>query len=49
MQLGRELSQEAANVYERAVDGLLKSNMLLYFAFADFEEVNDTFTYVILL
>ncbi|EDV26461.1 uncharacterized protein TRIADDRAFT_21977, partial [Trichoplax adhaerens] len=38
MQLGRELSQEAANVYQRAVDGLLKNNMLLYFAFADFEE-----------
>lgn len=46
MQLGRELSQEAANVYERAVDGLLKSNMLLYFAFADFEEVSGIFLYI---
>lgn len=32
-------SDEAANIYERAIGTLLKKNMLLYFAFADYEEV----------
>jgi hypothetical protein len=31
-------SDEAAVVYERATASLLKKNMLLYFAYADFEE-----------
>uniref|UniRef100_A0A3P9LU88 Cleavage stimulation factor subunit 3 n=1 Tax=Oryzias latipes TaxID=8090 RepID=A0A3P9LU88_ORYLA len=31
-------SDEAANIYERAIGTLLKKNMLLYFAFADYEE-----------
>ncbi|XP_069684937.1 protein suppressor of forked isoform X2 [Periplaneta americana] len=31
-------SDEAAAVYERATSSLLKKNMLLYFAYADFEE-----------
>ncbi|GLG95529.1 Protein suppressor of forked [Gryllus bimaculatus] len=31
-------SDEAATVYERATSTLLKKNMLLYFAYADFEE-----------
>lgn len=31
-------SDEAATVYERATSSLLKKNMLLYFAYADFEE-----------
>ncbi|KPP79169.1 cleavage stimulation factor subunit 3-like [Scleropages formosus] len=31
-------SDEAANIYERAIGNLLKKNMLLYFAFADYEE-----------
>lgn len=31
-------SDEAAAVYERATASLLKKNMLLYFAYADFEE-----------
>lgn len=32
-------SDEAANIYERAIGSLLKKNMLLYFSFADYEEV----------
>uniref|UniRef100_A0A3P9ANC3 Cleavage stimulation factor subunit 3 n=1 Tax=Esox lucius TaxID=8010 RepID=A0A3P9ANC3_ESOLU len=31
-------SDEAANIYERAIGTLLRKNMLLYFAFADYEE-----------
>ncbi|KAF4803698.1 Cleavage stimulation factor subunit 3 [Turdus rufiventris] len=31
-------SDEAANIYERAISTLLKKNMLLYFAYADYEE-----------
>ncbi|KAL0281231.1 UNVERIFIED_CONTAM: hypothetical protein PYX00_002281 [Menopon gallinae] len=31
-------SDEAANIYERAIGGVLSKNMLLYFAYADFEE-----------
>ncbi|XP_056664817.1 cleavage stimulation factor subunit 3-like [Monodelphis domestica] len=31
-------SNEAANIYERAISSLLKKNMLLYFAYADYEE-----------
>uniref|UniRef100_A0A8C1I5P0 Cleavage stimulation factor subunit 3 n=1 Tax=Cyprinus carpio TaxID=7962 RepID=A0A8C1I5P0_CYPCA len=31
-------SDEAANIYERAIGTLLKKNMLLYFSFADYEE-----------
>lgn len=34
-------SDEAANIYERAIGTLLKKNMLLYFAFADYEEVSS--------
>jgi len=33
-------SDEAANIYERAIGSLLKKNMLLYFSFADYEEVS---------
>lgn len=29
---------EAANIYERAITTILNKNMLLYFAYADFEE-----------
>uniref|UniRef100_A0A673H7K3 Cleavage stimulation factor subunit 3 n=1 Tax=Sinocyclocheilus rhinocerous TaxID=307959 RepID=A0A673H7K3_9TELE len=31
-------SDEAANIYERAIGTLLNKNMLLYFSFADYEE-----------
>lgn len=40
MQGSKVLSDETAGLYERAVTGLMKHNMLLYFAYADFEEVN---------
>lgn len=35
---GKLFSDEAANMYERAISSLLKRNLLLYFAYADFEE-----------
>ncbi|KAL5010433.1 hypothetical protein ScPMuIL_012738 [Solemya velum] len=35
---GRMFADEAAALYERAVTSLMKNNMLLYFAYADFEE-----------
>lgn len=35
-------SDEAANIYERAISTLLKKNMLLYFSFADYEEVSPS-------
>lgn len=39
MQGSKVLSDEAAAMYERAITGLMKHSMLLYFAYADFEEV----------
>ncbi len=36
---GKLFADEAAAIYERAITTLLKNNMLLYFAYADFEEV----------
>ncbi|XP_031552725.1 cleavage stimulation factor subunit 3-like [Actinia tenebrosa] len=38
MQGSKLLSDEASNLYERAINGLMSLNMLLYFAYADFEE-----------
>ncbi|KAG1686688.1 Cleavage stimulation factor subunit 3 [Nymphon striatum] len=38
MGTARMFSDEAAAVYERATSTLLKTNMLLYFAYSDFEE-----------
>ncbi|XP_013416686.1 cleavage stimulation factor subunit 3 isoform X2 [Lingula anatina] len=35
---GKLFADEAASVYERAITSLLKSNMLLHFSYADFEE-----------
>ena len=37
---GKLFADEAAAMYERAVTTHLKDNMLLYFAYADFEEVS---------
>jgi cleavage stimulation factor subunit 3 len=34
----RVFSDEAANIMERAINGVLSRNALLYFAYADFEE-----------
>ena len=36
---GKMFADEAAAIYERAITTLMKSNMLLFFAYADFEEV----------
>lgn len=41
-------SDEAANIYERAISTLLKKNMLLYFAYADYEEVSQNSDVLIL-
>lgn len=38
-QSGRTFAEEAASMYERAISGVLKKNALIYFAYADFEEV----------
>ncbi|XP_041351773.1 cleavage stimulation factor subunit 3-like [Gigantopelta aegis] len=35
---GKLFADEAAAIYERAISSLMKQNMLLYFAYADFEE-----------
>ncbi|UYV69572.1 CSTF3 [Cordylochernes scorpioides] len=35
---GKHLGDEAAQIYERAISSHLKTNTLLYFAYADFEE-----------
>jgi len=36
---GKVFADEAAGLYERATTTVLKNCMLLYFAYADFEEV----------
>ncbi|CAG5134130.1 unnamed protein product [Candidula unifasciata] len=35
---GKLFADEAAAIYERAINSLMKKNMLIYFAYADFEE-----------
>ena len=37
---GKLFADEASSIYERSITSLLKENMLIYFAYADFEEVN---------
>ena len=36
---GKLFADEAASIHERAINSLMKKNMLIYFAYADFEEV----------
>ena len=38
VKLSAQLADEAAALYERALGGFMKKNMLLHFAFADYEE-----------
>lgn len=38
MNAARIFGDEAANILERAISGVLSRNALLYFAYADFEE-----------
>lgn len=38
MNAAKLFSEEAANVFERATSSLLSRNMLLYFAYSDYEE-----------
>jgi len=35
---GKLFADEAASIHERAINSLMKKNMLIYFAYADFEE-----------
>jgi cleavage stimulation factor subunit 3 len=38
--LSKQFADEASNLYERAINSFMKNNMLIYFAYADFEEVS---------
>lgn len=40
MNNAKVFNDEAASVFERAISGQMKSNMLIYFAYGDFEEVS---------
>jgi len=40
---GKVFADEAAGLYERATTTMLKNCTLLYFAYADFEEVRQLF------
>ncbi|KXJ23727.1 cleavage stimulation factor subunit 3 [Exaiptasia diaphana] len=44
MQASKLLSDEASNLYERAINGLMGLNLLIYLAYADFEEGRMRFT-----
>ena len=37
---GKMFADEAATTYERSITTLMKTNMLVYFAYADFEEAS---------
>ena len=37
---GQKLWEEAVAMYEKATTNFLKNNLLLHFAYADFEEVS---------
>ena len=43
MNNAKVFSDEAAAIYERAIQTLMKKSMLIYFAYADFEEVGSLF------
>ena len=43
MQGSKVLGDETAAMYERAITGIMKHSMLLYFAYADFEEVKKSY------
>ena len=45
MQGSKVLGDETAAMYERAITGIMKHSMLLYFAYADFEEVKKKVTW----
>nr|XP_047143845.1 cleavage stimulation factor subunit 3 isoform X1 [Hydra vulgaris] len=46
MQGGQKLSEEAVALYEKATSTFLKNNLLLHFAYADFEESRKRFSKV---
>lgn len=39
--LSKHYANEAINLYERAINGFMKNNLLIYFAYCDFEEVGQ--------
>ena len=43
VKMSAQLADEAAALYERALGGFMKKNMLLHFAFADYEETRMKF------
>ena len=49
MQNGQKLWEETVALYERATTLFLKNNLLLHFAYADFEEVNSSLLLLLLL
>ena len=40
--MSRHYAEEAINLYEKAVKSCMNNSSLIYFAYADFEEVNTT-------
>jgi cleavage stimulation factor subunit 3 len=44
--MGRHYANEAVNLYERAISTFMKHNMLIYFAYCDFEESRLNYTKV---
>ena len=46
MQSGQKLWEETVALYERATSTFLKNNLLLHFAYADFEEVYTFIFYI---
>jgi len=45
----RHYAEEAINMFERSIKSFMKNNMLIYFAYADYEEVSNNFFIFILL
>ena len=39
----RHYAEEAINMFERSIKSFMKNNMLMYFAYADYEEVSMNF------
>jgi cleavage stimulation factor subunit 3 len=39
----RHYAEEAINMFERSIKSFMKNNMLMYFAYADYEEVSINF------
>lgn len=40
-ELAKKFEEDAREMYTKAITGLMRENLLINFAFADFEEVSD--------